>query len=494
MSYNASQRGKAPLASSTTTNRTSLLMRSTGGVAPRTTSQSIAPSAAARSRISSGTAYRNNSDNVSAVFGGSASMTSPTRPRTRGLSTPVSATRPASGFSPSSTTPLTSANALSTFSLPYDARVVLSSGKTTNRPIQLSTGLGYMQGFRPTMEDAHLSIINGTTTDSHPVSLFAVLDGHCGKRVADLGARVLPDAFFSNPNLGKNNALAFVESIVQTDKTVFQTMGKTDGGSTVIAAAVANRMCFVACLGDARAVIYEAGGYTVAMSEDHKPQDPKETQRIIRCGGSVQMGRVCGCLAVSRALGDFEFKFAGQRFIPNKELMVSNVADIKQINLTDQSRFLLLACDGLWDVMTNEEATAFVVDYLRAVEPPRIAQVPLQTAVHPKGIPSASYDLQRHLDQCALKLCDAAIEKGSMDNVSAMIVAFHTDLISDLRSDAVGGTRERVASLTSSLGGHGAPNSSLYGSAHSPSSSYGTGYTPLRSTPLYSNSPYSRFR
>eukprot|EP00388_Colpodella_angusta_P016295 GDKJ01040364.1.p1 GENE.GDKJ01040364.1~~GDKJ01040364.1.p1 ORF type:complete len:269 (+),score=9.10 GDKJ01040364.1:65-808(+) len=247
-------------------------------------------------------------------------------------------------------------------------------------------------------------------------------------------------------------------------------------------------MSFVANLGDARSVLYEAGGITVAMSEDHKPQDPKEAQRIIRCGGSVQMGRVCGCLAVSRALGDFEFKFTGLRYIPNKELMVSNVPDIKQINITDQSRFLLLACDGLWDVMTNEEATAFVVEYLKTCEPTR-GTVPPQTAIHPKGIPSATFELQKHLDECALKLADMAIEKGSMDNVSVMLVAFHPELIADLRSDA--SVRERIGSMVGSTYG------SSYGASAAASAA---AHTPLRSLPVhqpvsspqYGRSPYFR--
>ena len=179
--------------------------------------------------------------------------------------------------------------------------------------------------------------------------------------------------------------------------------------------------------------------------------------------------------------------------------MVSNVPDIKQINLTDQSRFLLLACDGLWDVMTNEEATSFVVDYLRSVDPPRIGVLPPQSAVHAKGVPSASYELQKHLDQCSLKLSDAAIEKGSMDNVSVMIVAFHADLIADLRADS--GVRDRVGSLTAANIGSPSATSGVYGSMSPSSSLYGsgTGYTPLRSAPLHGSSPsaagsFSRYR
>eukprot|EP00758_Cryptobia_borreli_P003554 Tbor_TRINITY_DN3826_c1_g1::TRINITY_DN3826_c1_g1_i1::g.5710::m.5710/K17506/PPM1L, PP2CE; protein phosphatase 1L len=285
--------------------------------------------------------YRNSSDGVSAVFGSSGSLLgSNCRIRTRGSSTPATSGRHDSQQLGGSLSSLSQSSSVrqpspSVNSLAYETKVFSSIGTTSNRPLQLSSGLGSLQGFRPTMEDNHFSIIHGTQTDNQPVSIFGILDGHCGKKVADFGCKLVPEAFFDHSQLGINNALALVESIVSTDRKIFQTMGKTDGGSTLITAVIHNRFLYVACVGDARAVLYENDGsraVTIAMSEDHKPSNLKESQRIMRCGGMVQFGRVCGCLAVSRALGDFEFKFTGNRFIPNKELMVSNVADIKQIN------------------------------------------------------------------------------------------------------------------------------------------------------------------
>ena len=393
--------------------------------------------------------YRNSSDGVAAVLGGSQSipLSPASRPRTRGVSIPAPATntRPQSSGHLSSLLPPSPSNANPPpLSLPYECKPLASTGKTSVKPVEISSGIGYLQGFRPTMEDNHFAIINGGRAGDHPVSMFGVLDGHCGKRVADLGCRILPETFLSHPQLGKDTALAFVESIVATDRQIFNTMGKTDGGSTCISAAVLNRMLFVACLGDARAVLYESHGptgpsKTFAMSDDHKPQNRKETERIHSCGGTVMAGRVCGCLAVSRALGDFEFKFTGNRFIPNKELMVSNVADVKQINITDNTKFLILACDGLWDVLTNEDATAFVVDWLRKQPLPKGAVTPAAAnTVHDGGVPSANGDLQKLLDKCSYSLADHAIHCGSMDNVSVMIVAFHTDLLQELGCTAGG--------------------------------------------------------
>lgn len=259
------------------------------------------------------------------------------------------------------------------------------------------------------MEDEHFNMINVATVEGQPISLFGILDGHCGRRVAELGSRFVPECFLAHPAIGQNNALALAESIVQADRNIFQVIGKSDGGSTLINAVVHGRMLFVSCLGDARAVLYD-GTSTIAMSEDHKPSDVREQQRIVRCGGTVQFGRVCGCLAVSRALGDFEFKFTGTKFTNQRELMVSNLADVKQINVTDATKFLVLGCDGVWDVLSNEDATRFVIEYLKRIGPDRLRN---------------ASDVNRHLDECATRLADYAIERGSMDNVSVTIVFFH---------------------------------------------------------------------
>lgn len=302
----------------------------------------------------------------------------------------------------------------------YEFRVVASTGKTFNSSIKLTAGVGCLQGLRPTMEDEHFIRLNVATSAGQPVSLLGILDGHCGRRVAELASRHVPDNFVTHKALGENNALAFVESIIQADREIFHAMGRGtsnsgssiscsgSGGSTLIAAAVHGRMLYVACLGDARAVLYD-GNKTIPMSEDHKPTTKKEHTRILQCGGFVQFGRVCGVLAVSRALGDYEFKFTGNRFTMNRELIVSNVADVRQINLTDSSKFLLMACDGLWDVVENEEATQFVRDFLRYT--PDVGSSPEAT--------------KRALNNCCQKLAEFAIDRGSTDNVSVMLLFFH---------------------------------------------------------------------
>jgi protein phosphatase len=288
----------------------------------------------------------------------------------------------------------------------FSCTVLSSQSRNSSRPLNLYVGSGCTQGFRPTMEDEHINMIGAKVVDGAPMSLFAVLDGHCGRRVATLGSEMLPEALFNHPQIGQNNAQAFVESIMQVDRQVYQAIRGQDGGCTLISALVHKRMCFVACLGDARAVLCDSGS-AIPMSIDHKPTDPQEQARIVRCGGFVHFGRVSGCLAVSRALGDFEFKISMGRFV-QKEFQVSNIADIRQINLTDGSRFLIVACDGLWDVMSNEEAVGWVSDYLNK---------------HESSLRNSPNDV---LNRASQAMVEHAVAKGSTDNVSATIILFHT--------------------------------------------------------------------
>jgi protein phosphatase len=288
----------------------------------------------------------------------------------------------------------------------FSCTVLSSTARTSSRPLALHFGSGCTQGFRPTMEDEHLNLIGAHSVDGNPISIFAILDGHCGRRVAELGVQMLPEALFTHPAVGQNNALALVESVMQVDKQVFAAIRNQDGGATFICALVHKRMLFVANLGDARAVLCDSGA-AVPMSVDHKPTDAAEQARIVRCGGFVHFGRVSGCLAVSRALGDFEFKCGGGRFV-QKEFQVSNVPDIRQINLTDGSRFLVIACDGLWDVMSSDEAVAWVTDFLG------------------KNDAALNRNPGDVLNRAAKAMADAAVAKGSTDNVSVTIVLFHT--------------------------------------------------------------------
>lgn len=128
------------------------------------------------------------------------------------------------------------------------------------------------------------------------------------------------------------------------------------------------RRVIVANAGDSRCVLSRAGGQAVNLSFDHKPQEEAEKQRIEAAGGYVEeipthngartQYRVNGNLNLSRSLGDLSYK--RRRDLPPESQVISGSPDITETELTDDDEFLVLACDGVWDIMTSQSCVDFI--------------------------------------------------------------------------------------------------------------------------------------
>lgn len=114
--------------------------------------------------------------------------------------------------------------------------------------------------------------------------------------------------------------------------------------------------------GDSRAVMKSKVGEVVELSHDHKPDNQEEKERIEKAGGFVQLGRTNGSISLSRALGDFDFKKS--KGLPAEEQQITANPDIIEVNRADAD-FIVQACDGIWDCLTNEQAVARFGDLLK---------------------------------------------------------------------------------------------------------------------------------
>jgi serine/threonine protein phosphatase PrpC len=141
----------------------------------------------------------------------------------------------------------------------------------------------------------------------------------------------------------------------------FGDSGKSFAGCTSTVILVTRTEVICANAGDSRTVLAR-GGRAKDMSEDHKPDNPGELSRIQRSGGFVEEGRVNGMLALSRALGDFEYK--NNSSLPARDQAVSAFPDVRIEPLDPQTQFVLLACDGIWDVKSSQEAVDFLMTKL----------------------------------------------------------------------------------------------------------------------------------
>ena len=243
----------------------------------------------------------------------------------------------------------------------------------------LRFALSSMQGWRIEMEDAHCATI-GLPGSLSEWSFFAVFDGHAGARVSAYCAEKMLDAIISSDELsvGSNgNELSGVSvsagirsGFLRLDDQLREVpeiaTGEDKSGSTAICVLVSPQRIYLANCGDSRAVLSRDKQVALATL-DHKPTNPAEKERIQNAGGSVMIQRVNGSLAVSRALGDFEYKNVPNRG-PCEQLVSPEPEVFTQERLKASDEFLILACDGIWDVMSNEELCDFIRDRMQVTD------------------------------------------------------------------------------------------------------------------------------
>ena len=228
-----------------------------------------------------------------------------------------------------------------------------------------------LQGWRSAMEDA---VVAEQLSDH--ASVFAVFDGHGGDFCSRWSALELPQrlrliAKLQAPAASEAEevqaaATSLGDSLRQMDEDLRREGRKSwSCGTTAVALLVSPRCLTVANLGDSRAVLCRKGE-PLPMSKDHKPRSPAERYRILQAGGCIVDGRVNGDLALSRALGDFRHK--NVQGLPPAKQPVSADPEMRCVMRLRDDHFLLLACDGVWDVMSSTDAINFVVRRARALQ------------------------------------------------------------------------------------------------------------------------------
>ncbi|GAA5896278.1 hypothetical protein JCM5296_002934 [Sporobolomyces johnsonii] len=229
---------------------------------------------------------------------------------------------------------------------------------------RLAWAVSEMQGWRLTMEDAHAAVLSlgDESSAGKKTSFFAVYDGHGGSTVAKFAgdtvhSRLAANDFFKKRDFEAGLKRAFLE----TDEDLRSNpdfRGDPSGCTAVAVIVTEDRNILCANAGDSRAVM-SVGGEAKPLSYDHKPTNQGETSRIVAAGGFVEFGRVNGNLALSRALGDFEFKQNSN--LDAEQQIVTADPDITVHEATADDEFIVIACDGIWDVLTSQQ----VIDYVR---------------------------------------------------------------------------------------------------------------------------------
>ncbi|XP_070554054.1 probable protein phosphatase 2C T23F11.1 isoform X2 [Ptychodera flava] len=222
----------------------------------------------------------------------------------------------------------------------------------------IKVGSSCMQGWRINMEDAHTHILS--LQDDKSAAFFAVYDGHGGAKVAQYAGKNLHNRITQQPAYSRGDIEEAIKGgFISIDEDMLEDDLMKDelAGTTAVIVLMKDNKMYCGNVGDSRAVACTRG-QVQQLSYDHKPSNEDETKRIIAAGGWVEFNRVNGNLALSRALGDFVFK-KNDKKKPDEQI-VSAVPDVIVKDITEDHEFLVLACDGIWDVLSNQEVVNFV--------------------------------------------------------------------------------------------------------------------------------------
>ncbi|CAH0479418.1 unnamed protein product [Peronospora belbahrii] len=223
-----------------------------------------------------------------------------------------------------------------------------------NPHVHYRYGVSQMQGRRPYMEDRHTAIsdLNGDPKQS----FYGIFDGHGGEGAANYCVQAMCQNVIREPMLTKEPVEALKNGFLRTDQEYLQIANhkNSEDGTTAVVVLTQGDEMFVAHAGDSRAIL-------VHRSE--------------------------GILAVSRAIGD--------RML--KPFVVAE-PEVKQFTRTDADRYVVLASDGVWDTVSNEDVAQLVLKY----EDPQAA---------------------------AQRIMEEAYARGSMDNICAMVIDLRAEKI-----------------------------------------------------------------
>merc|ERR1712093_567422 len=192
------------------------------------------------------------------------------------------------------------------------------------------------------------------------LSFFGVYDGHGGDKVALFAGENI------HPIIAKQEAFkkgdleqALKDGFLATDRAILNDPRYEEevSGCTASVAIVSATKIFVGNAGDSRSVL-GVKGRAKPLSFDHKPQNEGEKARITAAGGFVDFGRVNANLALSRAIGDFEFKKSAE--LAPEQQIVTAYPDVTVHDISDDDEFLVVACDGIWDCQSSQAVVEFV--------------------------------------------------------------------------------------------------------------------------------------
>ena len=258
-----------------------------------------------------------------------------------------------------------------------------------------------LQGKRDSNEDQHISIYNITNSNNNinPVNFIGVFDGHGGKMVSKFLKENLPKYILKKTDINIYQQKSAVTSrfflklfdklqnqLIKDHPVVSKRCGSTSLCGIMYKDKMDRNMIWLANIGDSRAVLFNSKNTAIPLTIDHKPNAINEKIRIEKLGGRIKFDGAdwrIGDLSLSRAVGDLD-----------NTPYVIHKPEVFRYRLNKKDKFIIFACDGLWDVLSNTEACNFVDKFIT----------------------------EKYNGNISKKLAEYAIKRGSYDNVTVSIL------------------------------------------------------------------------
>lgn len=257
-----------------------------------------------------------------------------------------------------------------------------------------------IKGRRDQNEDKHKIVLNisGKNKKIKNINLLGVFDGHGGKEISKYLQENITTQFLNRQvqyPLKKKTVIDICDGIQKELKNYKHSY---DSGTTCLLAmnykSPSGDHLNIINVGDSRCILCR-DNFAMPLTKDHKPHWPEERRRIEKIGGTIKFDGYdwrINNLSVSRAFGDID-----------STPFVTHRPDLFRYKLDKNDKFIVLACDGLWDVLDNQEVVNFVL--------------------------SGCYDsnLKKKVNNninIAKKLAEYALKKGSSDNITVLVMFF----------------------------------------------------------------------
>ena len=285
-----------------------------------------------------------------------------------------------------------------------------------------------LKGLRPHNEDElyYINNLSNNNKDYKNYLCAGVFDGHGGGGVSNILVNKINIFKYFIDKLTKdiltkdkyNKFILKVYDVIQKLLINHEVKANKMGSTALISIIYPykdNYNIKIINLGDCRAVLCNKNNIGIPLTIDHKPNHWIEKKRITDLGGVIEYfkdddPRISG-LSVSRSFGDLDCKYISQE---------PDIFDYKFNN----DKFMILACDGLWDVLSNQEAIDYVIECL--IKEKKV-NIDTKFNINKYNSLDNKDHTNRSKDNMAYLLAKYALEKGSQDNLSVIILFFQNN-------------------------------------------------------------------